>query len=125
MLGYEIPWNQFRFAKQAYVVLEERHVESKVRALECYASQAHRNYANAEYVRNLARTHGIEIGAALRGVLRGRAVGGLRPLRVLLTATGAPGAAALIRALRANGERELQVVGTDMSEHSRRPLPVR
>ena len=45
-------------------------------------------------------------------------MGGLRPLRVLLTATGAPGAAALIRALRANGERELQVIGTDMSEDS-------
>ena len=62
ILGYEIPWNQFSFAKQAYVVLEERHLEAKVRALECYRSQQHRNYANEEYIRNLARTHGIEIG---------------------------------------------------------------
>ena len=62
ILGYEIPWNQFSFAKQAYVVLEERHLEAKVRALECYQSQQHRNYANEEYIRNLARTHGIEIG---------------------------------------------------------------
>ncbi len=42
----------------------------------------------------------------------------LRPLRVLLTATGAPGAARLIRALQQNGERELQVIGTDMSRRS-------
>jgi len=62
ILGYEIPWNQFSFAKQAYVVLEERHLEAKVRALGCYQSQQHRNYANEEYIRNLARTHGIEIG---------------------------------------------------------------
>jgi LmbE family N-acetylglucosaminyl deacetylase len=62
ILGYEIPWNQFSFAKQAYVVLEERHLEAKVRALDCYQSQQHRNYANEEYIRNLARTHGIEIG---------------------------------------------------------------
>ena len=41
-----------------------------------------------------------------------------RPLRVLLTATGAPGAARLIRALRENGERELAVIGTDMSARS-------
>jgi carbamoyl-phosphate synthase large subunit len=41
-----------------------------------------------------------------------------RPLRVLLTATGAPGAARLIRALQQNGERELAVIGTDMSERS-------
>jgi biotin carboxylase len=37
---------------------------------------------------------------------------------VLLTASGAPGAARLIRALQQNGERELAVIGTDMSERS-------
>ena len=40
----------------------------------------------------------------------------MRPLTVLLTASGVPGTAALIRALRENGERELRLVGTDMSE---------
>ena len=34
---------------------------------------------------------------------------------VLLSAAGAPGAARLIRALQQNGEREVRVVGTDMS----------
>ena len=37
---------------------------------------------------------------------------------VLLSAAGAPGAARLIRALRVNGEREVRVVGTDMSERA-------
>ena len=40
----------------------------------------------------------------------------MRPITVLLTAAGVPGAAALVRALRENGEREVRVVGTDMSE---------
>jgi carbamoyl-phosphate synthase large subunit len=40
----------------------------------------------------------------------------VRPLTVLLTAAGVPGAPALIRALRENGEREIRVVGTDMSQ---------
>jgi carbamoyl-phosphate synthase large subunit len=40
----------------------------------------------------------------------------MRPLTILLTASGVPGSAALIRALRENGERELRLVGTDMSE---------
>src|SRR5207237_72512 len=40
----------------------------------------------------------------------------MRPLTVLLTASGVPGSAALVRALRENGERELRLVGTDMSE---------
>ncbi|MDX6546961.1 MAG: hypothetical protein QOG33_511 [Gaiellales bacterium] len=40
----------------------------------------------------------------------------MRPLRVLVTASGSPGGARLVRALQQNGEREIKVVGTDMSE---------
>jgi len=36
----------------------------------------------------------------------------------MVTASGAPGTAALLRALRENGEREVRLVGTDMSERS-------
>lgn len=61
LLGYEIPWNNFNFDHQAYVGLERPHVERKVAALARYASQQHRNYANPEYVWNLARTHGINV----------------------------------------------------------------
>jgi len=61
ILGYEIPWNNFDFEYQWYVALEEWHVARKVAALERYASQQHRRYANAEYVRNLARTHGVNV----------------------------------------------------------------
>lgn len=42
----------------------------------------------------------------------------LRPITVLVSAAGAPGTAALLRALRGNGEREVRLVGTDMSERS-------
>jgi LmbE family N-acetylglucosaminyl deacetylase len=62
VLGYEIPWNTLSFAYQAYVALETTHVERKVAALERYASQQHRNYANADYIWNLARTRGISVG---------------------------------------------------------------
>jgi len=61
ILGYEIPWNNFDFAYQWYVSLEARHIERKVAALEKYASQQHRRYANPEYVWNVARTHGINV----------------------------------------------------------------
>jgi len=37
---------------------------------------------------------------------------------VLVSASGAPGTAALLRALRENGEREVRLVGTDKSERS-------
>jgi len=40
----------------------------------------------------------------------------VRPLTVLVSACGAPGTAALLRALRSNGERDVRLVGTDMVE---------
>jgi carbamoylphosphate synthase large subunit len=42
----------------------------------------------------------------------------VNPITVMVTASGAPGTAALLHALRANGEREVRLVGTDMSERS-------
>jgi carbamoylphosphate synthase large subunit len=42
----------------------------------------------------------------------------VKPVTVMVTASGAPGTAALLRALRDNGERELRLIGTDMSERS-------
>ena len=62
VLGYEIPWNNFNFDYQAYVALEREHVERKVSALARYASQQHRKYADAEYIRSRARTNGINVG---------------------------------------------------------------
>jgi carbamoyl-phosphate synthase large subunit len=45
-------------------------------------------------------------------------VADLRPITVLVSASGAPGTAALLRGLRENGERAVRIVGTDMSERS-------
>jgi carbamoyl-phosphate synthase large subunit len=39
----------------------------------------------------------------------------VKAITVLVTASGAPGTAALLRALRLNGERSVRLVGTDMS----------
>lgn len=42
----------------------------------------------------------------------------MKLLTILVTASGAPGTAALLRALRENGERPVRLVGTDMSERA-------
>jgi hypothetical protein len=65
LLGYEIPWNNFNFNYQAFVALERGHVERKVAALSRYESQQHRNYANPDYIWNLARTRGINVNCEL------------------------------------------------------------
>ena len=61
ILGYEIPWNNYDFAYQAYIALDRPHIERKVAALSRYASQQHRRYADPEYIWNLARTHGVNV----------------------------------------------------------------
>jgi LmbE family N-acetylglucosaminyl deacetylase len=44
-------------------LLDEKNVQSKVDALNEYKSQAHRTYANEEFIRSLARTRGVQIGS--------------------------------------------------------------
>jgi LmbE family N-acetylglucosaminyl deacetylase len=61
LLGYEIPWNNYDFRYQAYVALERSHLERKTAALAKYGSQQHRRYADAEYIWNVARTHGVNV----------------------------------------------------------------
>ncbi len=61
ILGYEIPWNNYDFSYQAYFALDQAHVDRKVAALGKYASQQHRRYSDPEYIRNVARTHGINV----------------------------------------------------------------
>ena len=42
----------------------------------------------------------------------------MKPITVLLTGCGAPGAPGIIRCLRNNGEREIRIVGVDMNENA-------
>jgi carbamoyl-phosphate synthase large subunit len=42
----------------------------------------------------------------------------VKAITVMVTACGAPGTAALLRALRENGEREVRLVGTDMGDRA-------
>ena len=42
----------------------------------------------------------------------------LRPLKIILTACGCPGASTLIRMLKKNGEREIKIIGTDMNQEA-------
>ena len=42
----------------------------------------------------------------------------LKPITILVSASGAPGTAALLRALRENGERDVRLVGSDMGERA-------
>ena len=63
ILGYEIPWNNLTFSTNAFLFLEPRHIEAKLRSLRCYVSQLGREYVDEQFIRSLARTRGVQIGA--------------------------------------------------------------
>jgi LmbE family N-acetylglucosaminyl deacetylase len=61
ILCYELPWNNISFSTSSFMVLDERHLMKKVEALKEYKSQAHRAYANEEFIKSLARVRGVQI----------------------------------------------------------------
>ncbi len=61
ILGYELPWNNVSFNTRCFIKLEERHIEKKVEALMAYKSQQHRTYLNAQFIRSLGITRGVQI----------------------------------------------------------------
>jgi LmbE family N-acetylglucosaminyl deacetylase len=63
ILGYEVPWNNLTFSTNAFFFLDSRHMDAKLRALRCYVSQLGREYVDEQFIRSLARTRGVQIGA--------------------------------------------------------------
>lgn len=63
ILGYEIPWNNIEFKAEAFVLLSEENISTKLHSLDAYNSQKGRSYANEEFIRSLARTRGVQIGS--------------------------------------------------------------
>jgi LmbE family N-acetylglucosaminyl deacetylase len=56
VLGYELPWNNLTFTPSALIHVQQRHVQRKMEALQCYRSQQHRSHWDA--VDGLARVRG-------------------------------------------------------------------
>jgi LmbE family N-acetylglucosaminyl deacetylase len=62
MLGYEVPWNNLDFRTSCFVEISNADLDAKIMALSKYESQKHRTYADAEFIRSLALTRGVQIG---------------------------------------------------------------
>lgn len=64
LLGYELPWNNLRFAPTYFEKAEQPYLLAKQRALNKYRSQAHRSYMNENFISSLATVRGVQCGAA-------------------------------------------------------------
>lgn len=63
LIGYELPWNNFKMINNFYVKLSEKNIQDKINALSHYRSQGFRNYTSDKFVRSLAIVRGIQGGA--------------------------------------------------------------
>jgi len=64
IFGYELIWNNLSFDTTCFVKLDKKHIEKKINALSCYESQGKRDYMSSDFILSLARTRGVQIGAA-------------------------------------------------------------
>jgi LmbE family N-acetylglucosaminyl deacetylase len=62
MLGYEVPWNNFRFETTAFVGVAGHDLRTKQAALQEFRSQDHRPYMSAAYVEAQLRFRGVQAG---------------------------------------------------------------
>lgn len=60
ILGFEHPWNNLTFTTDIFIRLEERHIETKIRAMNSYISQKSHPYFDEKYVRSLAYIRGVQ-----------------------------------------------------------------
>lgn len=62
VLCYELPWNNFTFNTSCFIKLNDDQLDKKCKALAEYKSQAHRPYANADFITSLAKVRGVQSG---------------------------------------------------------------
>ncbi len=62
LLGYEAPWNNFRFETTAFMPVGRGDLEAKVAALAEFTSQSDRPYMSREYQEAQVRFRGVQAG---------------------------------------------------------------
>ncbi|HEX7847145.1 MAG TPA: PIG-L deacetylase family protein [Chitinophagaceae bacterium] len=63
LLGYEMPWNQTQFNSNFFIRLSADDIAKKIKALQAYQSQAHRNYMQEKFIRSLATVRAVQCNA--------------------------------------------------------------
>ena len=64
ILGYQQTWNQRKVHLEFFIPLEERHINKKIKATNCYSSQQQRFYSSPEYLKSEAKYWGSQIGVS-------------------------------------------------------------
>ena len=62
ILGYELLWNCRTFRTDLFVSLEKKDLDLKMKMLDCYKTQGERVFMSKDYIYDIARTRGLQIG---------------------------------------------------------------
>jgi LmbE family N-acetylglucosaminyl deacetylase len=62
IIGYEAPWNTFSFNTTAFVKLEKKHLDKKLKAVACYKTQSGKAFTSVDFLKGLAKVRGTQIG---------------------------------------------------------------
>jgi LmbE family N-acetylglucosaminyl deacetylase len=65
ILGYELPWNNFRFCPSYFETINEEELQLKQKALQQYRSQSHKKYMDPGFTRSLAVVRGVQANNSL------------------------------------------------------------
>ena len=65
ILGYDMPWNMFESYLICPSAIEEKHLNSKIEALNQYQSQQNKDYFSPEFIRGLAKVRGVQFKCGL------------------------------------------------------------
>lgn len=61
ILGYELIWNNLTFDTDCFIKLDKKHLDTKIRALQSYATQKGKSYMDPEFIHALAKVRGTQI----------------------------------------------------------------
>lgn len=62
ILGYELPWNLRTFNTDVFITVDENDMDVKLNMLDCYKSQSSRTFMSKEYIYDIARIRGLQVG---------------------------------------------------------------
>jgi len=65
IFGYEIPHNTSNFNSTGFIEIKNKHLQTKIKCLNCYKSQKHRPYVKKKLLKSLARMRGIQSGVKM------------------------------------------------------------
>ena len=62
ILGYDLLWNCKTFSTDVFISLEKKDLELKIKMLDCYKTQGERVFMSKDYIYDIARTRGVQVG---------------------------------------------------------------